>query len=119
TVGLHPHDIARMNQLLLQLRDSGSTVLVVEHKPEVIALADHVVDIGPGAGDDGGQVVYAGAPDGLSASGSVTGEWLDHRPSLRTQVREPTAYLQIRGATTNNLRDVDVDVPLGVLVAVT
>ena len=119
TVGLHPHDIARMNELLGQLRDSGSTVLVVEHKPEVIDIADHVIDIGPGAGNEGGEVVYAGPRAGLEASGSVTGRLLDRRPTLRDPAREATAYLQIRDARRNNLTGVDVDIPLGVLVAVT
>ena len=119
TVGLHPHDIARMNELLGQLRDSGSTVLVVEHKPEVIDIADHVVDIGPGAGSEGGQVVYTGPRAGLEASGSVTGRLLGRRPTLRDPVRSGTSYLQIRDARRNNLVGVDVDVPLGVLVTVT
>ena len=119
TVGLHPHDIARMNGLLGQLRDSGSTVLVVEHKPEVIDIADHVIDIGPGAGSEGGQVVYAGPRAGLEGSGSVTGRLLDRKPTLRDPARRPTSYLEIRDARTNNLTGVDVDVPLGLLVAIT
>ncbi|MGW2621843.1 ATP-binding cassette domain-containing protein [Micromonospora taraxaci] len=119
TIGLHPHDIQRMNELLLQLRDKGNTVLVVEHKPEAIAIADHVVDLGPGAGTDGGTVCYEGSLEGLRASGTITGRHLDDRATLKEQVRTPTGKLEIRGATANNLRDVDVDVPLGVLVVVT
>ncbi|MDG4783545.1 excinuclease ABC subunit UvrA [Micromonospora sp. WMMD961] len=119
TIGLHPHDIQRMNKLLLQLRDKGNTVLVVEHKPEAIAIADHIVDLGPGAGTDGGTVCYEGSLDGLRASGTITGRHLDDRAALKEQVRTPTGTLEIRGATANNLRDVDVDVPLGVLVVVT
>jgi excinuclease UvrABC ATPase subunit len=119
TVGLHPHDIARMNDLLLRLRDKGNTVLVVEHKPETIAIADHVVDLGPGAGGNGGTVCYTGDVPGLRASGTLTGRHLDHRVTLRAEFRRPTGHLQIRGATTHNLRDVDVDVPLGVLTVVT
>lgn len=119
TVGLHPHDIRRMNGLLLRLRDKGNTVLVVEHKPETIAIADHVVDLGPGAGAAGGTVCFEGTVEGLRASGTVTGRHLDDRAALKETVREPVGALRIRGATANNLRDVDVDIPLGVLVAVT
>ncbi len=119
TTGLHPHDIARMNDLLLRLRDKGNTVLVVEHKPEAIAIADHVVDLGPGAGAGGGTVCFEGTVDGLRASDTVTGRHLDDRASLKESVRTPTGTLEIRGANGNNLRDVDVDVPLGVLVVVT
>ncbi|MFG1870629.1 ATP-binding cassette domain-containing protein [Micromonospora arborensis] len=119
TIGLHPHDIQRMNELLLQLRDKGNTVLVVEHKPEAIAIADHVVDLGPGAGTEGGAVCYEGALEGLRASGTITGRHLDDRAALKETVRTPTGKLEIRGATANNLHDVDVDVPLGVLVVVT
>ncbi|MEU7921904.1 excinuclease ABC subunit UvrA [Micromonospora zamorensis] len=119
TIGLHPHDIQRMNELLLQLRDKGNTVLVVEHKPEAIAIADHVVDLGPGAGTDGGTVCYEGTLEGLRASGTITGRHLDDRATLKETVRTPTGKLEIRGASANNLRDVDVDVPLGVLVVVT
>ncbi len=119
TIGLHPHDIQRMNDLLLQLRDKGNTVLVVEHKPEAIAIADHVVDLGPGAGAAGGEVVFEGTVDGLRASGTVTGRHLDDRASLKPAVRTPSGVLEVRGATTHNLRDVAVDVPLGVLVVVT
>jgi len=119
TVGLHPHDVARMNELLLQLRDKGNTVLVVEHKPETIAIADHVVDLGPGAGGGGGEVVFEGTVEGLRSSGTITGRHLDDRASLKETVRTATAALEVRGADANNLRDVDVDVPLGVLVVVT
>ncbi|MFG1653858.1 ATP-binding cassette domain-containing protein [Micromonospora sp. NPDC049275] len=119
TIGLHPHDIARMNGLLLRLRDKGNTVLVVEHKPEAIAIADHVVDLGPGAGTGGGEVVFEGTVDGLRASDTLTGRHLDDRARLRTSVRKPTGVLEVRGAATHNLRDVDVDIPLGVLVVVT
>lgn len=119
TIGLHPHDIERMNRLLLQLRDKGNTVLVVEHKPEAIAIADHVVDLGPGAGSAGGEVVYEGDYDGLRRSGTVTGRHLDDRASLKETVRTPTGHLEVRGASTHNLRDVDVDVPLGVLCVLT
>jgi excinuclease UvrABC ATPase subunit len=119
TIGLHPHDIQRMNELLLRLRDKGNTVLVVEHKPEMIAIADHVVDLGPGAGSAGGEVVFEGSLDGLRASGTLTGRHLGDRASLKESVRTPTGQLSIRGATANNLRDVDVDIPLGMLVVVT
>ncbi|NBE94228.1 excinuclease ABC subunit UvrA [Nonomuraea sp. KC401] len=119
TAGLHPHDIQRMNTLLLQLRDKGNTVLVVEHKPETIAIADHVVDLGPGAGAAGGQLCYAGDLGGLRTSGTLTGRYLDHRVRLREKVREPSGHLAIRNATLHNLRDVSVDVPLGVLTVVT
>ncbi|GAA0931717.1 excinuclease ABC subunit UvrA [Streptomyces thermoalcalitolerans] len=119
TAGLHPHDIQRMNNVLLRLRDKGNTVLVVEHKPEVIAIADHVVDLGPGAGAAGGTVCYEGTVEGLRASGTVTGRHLDDRARLKETVRKPTGTLPIRGATTHNLKNVDVDVPLGVLCVVT
>ena len=119
TIGLHPHDIQRMNGLLLQLRDKGNTVLVVEHKPEAIAIADHVVDLGPGAGAAGGQVVFEGTIGALRASGTLTGRHLDYRARLKASVRTASGVLQVRGASTHNLRDVDVDVPLGVLVVVT
>lgn len=119
TIGLHPHDIARMNELLIQLRDKGNTVLVVEHKPEVIGIADHVVDLGPAAGSGGGQVVYEGTVQGLRDSGSVTGRHLDDRAALKKSVREPNGALEIRGANTNNLQDVEVDIPLGVLAVIT
>ncbi|PDP87232.1 daunorubicin resistance protein DrrC [Glycomyces fuscus] len=119
TVGLHPHDIERMNHLLLRLRDKGNTVLVVEHKPETVAIADHVVDLGPGAGDDGGRVVFEGTVEGLRASGTLTGRHLDDRARLKPKVRTPHGALEIRGADANNLRHVDVDVPLGVLCVVT
>jgi excinuclease UvrABC ATPase subunit len=119
TIGLHPHDIARMNDLLLQLRDKGNTVLVVEHKPEAIAIADHVVDLGPGAGTAGGEVVFEGTVDGLRASGTLTGRHLSDRASLKPSVRTPSGVIEVRGARTHNLHDVDVDIPLGVLVVVT
>ncbi|GII60893.1 ABC transporter [Sphaerisporangium krabiense] len=119
TTGLHPHDIQRMNDLLLRLRDKGNTVLVVEHKPETIAIADHVVDLGPGAGTAGGSVCYEGTVEGLRGSGTITGRHLGDRTSLKEKVRTATGALQIRGATANNLRDVDVDIPLGVLTVIT
>src|SRR4051812_36715294 len=119
TIGLHPHDIQRMNDLLLRLRDKGNTVLVVEHKPETIAIADHVVDLGPGAGTAGGTVCFEGTVDGLRVSQTITGRHLDDRAVLKEKVRTPIGTLEIRGATTHNLRDVDVDIPLGVLVVVT
>jgi excinuclease UvrABC ATPase subunit len=119
TIGLHPHDIQRMNELLLRLRDKGNTVLVVEHKPETIAIADHVVDLGPGAGPSGGQICYMGDVAGLRASGTLTGRHLDHRVRLRSTFRTATGALPIRNASLHNLRDVSVDVPLGVLTVVT
>jgi excinuclease UvrABC ATPase subunit len=119
TIGLHPHDIQRMNALLLQLRDKGNTVLVVEHKPETIAIGDHVVDLGPGAGSAGGEVVFEGTVDGLRASDTITGRHLDDRARLKDAVRTSTGALQVRGAGTHNLQDVDVDIPMGVLVVVT
>lgn len=119
TTGLHPHDIQRMNDLLLRLRDKGNTVLVVEHKPETIAIADHVVDLGPGAGTAGGTVCFEGSVEGLRAGGTVTGRHFDDRASLKETVRKPTGTLEIRGATTHNLQGVDVDIPLGVLAVVT
>jgi excinuclease UvrABC ATPase subunit len=119
TSGLHPHDIQRMNELLLRLRDKGNTVLVVEHKPEVIAIADHVVDLGPGAGTDGGEVVFEGTVEGLRKSGTLTGRHLGDRARLKPSVREPSGALKVRGANTHNLKNVDVDIPLGVLVVVT
>ena len=119
TTGLHPHDITRMNALLLRLRDKGNTVLVVEHEPETIAIADHVIDLGPGAGRNGGQIVFEGTVDGLRASDTLTGRHLAYRAGLKHAVRQPTGSLQIRGATTHNLHGVDVDIPLGVLVVVT
>ncbi len=119
TIGLHPHDIERMNELLLQLRDKGNTVLVVEHKPETIAIAEHVVDLGPGAGADGGKVVFEGTVEGLRASGTLTGRHLDDRASLKPSVRTPSGMLEVHGASTHNLQDIDVDIPLGVLVVVT
>ncbi|MEV4679655.1 excinuclease ABC subunit UvrA [Streptomyces kurssanovii] len=119
TIGLHPHDIQRMNDLLLRLRDKGNTVLVVEHKPETIAIADHVVDLGPGAGTAGGTVCFEGTVEGLRAGDTITGRHLDDRAALKETVRKPTGTLEIRGATANNLRDVDVDIPLGVLAVVT
>jgi excinuclease UvrABC ATPase subunit len=119
TIGLHPHDITRMNDLLLQLRDKGNTVLVVEHKPETIAIADHVVDLGPGAGTAGGTVCFEGTVEGLRAGGTITGRHFDDRASLKSSVRTPSGALEVRGAGTHNLQDVDVDIPLGVLVVVT
>jgi excinuclease UvrABC ATPase subunit len=119
TIGLHPHDIERMNELLVQLRDKGNTVLVVEHKPEMIAMADHVVDLGPRAGTEGGTVCFEGTVEELRASGTITGRHLDDRAGIKEAVRKPTGALEVRGASTNNLRDVDVDIPLGVLVVVT
>ncbi|WP_402465378.1 ATP-binding cassette domain-containing protein [Isoptericola aurantiacus] len=119
TIGLHPHDIARMNQLLVDLRDKGNTVLVVEHKPEAIAVADHVVDLGPGAGTDGGTICYEGTVDGLRASGTLTGKHLDDRVAVKDTVRQPTGALEIRGANQNNLQGIDVDIPTGVLTVVT
>src|SRR5215472_6816910 len=119
TIGMHPHDVQRMNDLLLRLRDKGNTVLVVEHKPEAIAIADHVVDLGPGAGPAGGTVCFEGTVAGLRDSGTLTGRHLDDRASLKPSVRPPSGVLEVRGASTHNLRDVDVDIPLGVLVVVT
>jgi excinuclease UvrABC ATPase subunit len=119
TIGLHPHDIERMNDLLLQLRDKGNTVLVVEHKPEAIAIADHAVDLGPGAGTAGGEVVFEGTVEELRTSGTLTGQHLDDRASLKPSARTPSGALEIRGADAHNLRDVDVDIPLGVLVVLT
>ena len=119
TTGLHPHDVQRMNDLLLRLRDKGNTVLVVEHEPEAIAIADHVVDLGPGAGAAGGEVVFQGTVEGLRAGGTLTGRHLDDRAALKPSVRTPSGDLEVRGASANNLQDVDVDIPLGVLVVVT
>ncbi len=119
TAGLHPHDVVRMNDLLLRLRDKGNTVLVVEHEPETMAIADHVVDLGPGAGTAGGTVCFEGTVEGLRASGTITGRHFGDRAALKEKVRTPTGALEIRGATTHNLQDVDVDIPLGVLVVVT
>ncbi|MEU4269896.1 excinuclease ABC subunit UvrA [Streptomyces sp. NPDC026092] len=119
TIGLHPHDIQRMNDLLLRLRDKGNTVLVVEHKPEAIAIADHVVDLGPGAGTGGGTVCFEGTVEGLRAGDTITGRHLDDRASLKETVRTANGALEIRGATANNLRNVDVDIPLGALVVIT
>ncbi len=119
TIGLHPHDIQRMNDLLLRLRDKGNTVLVVEHKPEAIAIADHVVDLGPKAGTEGGEVVFEGTVEGLRGSDTITGRHLDDRAALKDEVRASSESLEVRGASTHNLRDVDVDIPLGVLVVIT
>jgi excinuclease UvrABC ATPase subunit len=119
TIGLHPHDIERMNKLLLELRDKGNTVLVVEHKPETIVIADHVIDLGPGAGTGGGTVCFEGTVEGLKASGTLTGRHLDHRTALKDTVRKPSGKLEIRGADSHNLQHVNVDIPLGVLCVVT
>jgi excinuclease UvrABC ATPase subunit len=119
TIGLHPHDIARMNQLLLQLRDKGNTVLVVEHKPETIAIADHVVDLGPGAGTAGGTVCFEGPVTGLRGSRTITGRHLDDRAALKDSVRTSSGALEIRRAATHNLQNVNVDIPLGVLCVIT
>ncbi|THV41693.1 ATP-binding cassette domain-containing protein [Glycomyces buryatensis] len=119
TIGLHPHDIQRMNDLLLRLRDKGNTVLVVEHKPEAIAIADHIVDLGPAAGTGGGMVCFEGSVEGLRKSGTITGRHLDDRASLKETVRTPKSVMEVRGATSHNLQDVDVDIPLGVLTVVT
>ena len=119
TIGLHPHDIQRMNDLLLQLRDKGNTVLVVEHKPETIAIADHVIDLGPGAGTAGGDVVFEGTLDGLRTSDTITGRHLDDRATLKESVRSSSGTLEVSGASTHNLQDVDVDIPLGVLCVLT
>ncbi len=118
TIGLHPHDIERMNALLLRLRDKGNTVLVVEHKPEAIAIADHVVDLGPGAGSEGGEICFEGTVDGLRSSATVTGRHLDDRAALKDDVRKHSGAIEIRGASTHNLKDVDVDIPLGVLCVI-
>ena len=119
TIGLHPHDIQRMNELLLRLRDKGNTVLVVEHKPETISIADHVVDLGPRAGTAGGTICFEGTVEELRSSGTLTGRHLEDRAALKQSVRTPTGAMEIRGATANNLRNVDVDIPLGVLVVLT
>jgi excinuclease UvrABC ATPase subunit len=119
TIGLHPHDVERMNDLLLRLRDKGNTVLVVEHEPETMAIADHIVDLGPGAGTAGGTICFEGTLEGLRDSGTVTGRHLDDRAALKATVRSATGALEIRGATVHNLQDVDVDIPLGVLCVVT
>ncbi len=119
TIGLHPHDVGKMNDLLIRLRDKGNTVLVVEHEPDTIAIADHIVDIGPGAGSHGGEVVYEGSVEGLKAGGTLTGRHLDDRAGLKDAVRKPTGALEIRGANAHNLQEVDVDIPLGVLCVVT
>ena len=119
TIGLHPHDIERMNTLLVSLRDKGNTVLVVEHKPETIAIADHVVDLGPGAGTKGGEICFEGTVADLRASDTLTGRHLDDRARLKDTTRAPNGALEIRGASTNNLQHVDVDIPLGVLTVLT
>ncbi|HET9347957.1 MAG TPA: ATP-binding cassette domain-containing protein, partial [Arthrobacter sp.] len=119
TIGLHPHDIERMNRLLLQLRDKGNTVLVVEHKPETIAIADHVVDLGPGAGTEGGRVCFEGSVEGLRGSDTITGRHLDDRARVKESVRKPSGTLAVFGASTHNLKDVDVDIPLGMLCVLT
>jgi excinuclease UvrABC ATPase subunit len=119
TIGLHPHDIQRVNTLLVQLRDKGNTVLVVEHKPEMIAIADHVIDLGPGAGSNGGQVVFEGSLAGLRTSGTLTGRHLDDRAAVKSTVRASSGVLPVRGASAHNLQSVDVDIPLGVLTVLT
>src|SRR5690242_8763850 len=119
TIGLHPHDIQRMNDLLLQLRDKGNTVLVVEHDPETIAIADHVVDLGPGAGAAGGSICFEGTVEELRTSGTITGKHFDDRATVKAEVRTPEGALEIRGANLHNLQKVDVDIPLGVLVVIT
>ncbi len=119
TIGLHPHDIERMNRLLLQLRDKGNTVLVVEHKPETIAIADHVIDLGPGAGTEGGRVCFEGSVEGLRGSDTITGHHLDDRARVKESVRKPSGTLAVFGASTHNLKDVDVDIPLGMLCVLT
>ncbi len=119
SIGLHPHDLQRMNELLLRLRDNGNTVLVVEHKPETIAIADHIIDLGPGAGTAGGEVVFEGSLDGLRKSGTLTGRHLSDRAALKSTVRKPTGLMKVRGAKAHNLKNVDVDIPLGVLVVIT
>lgn len=119
SIGMHPHDITRMNDLLLRLRDKGNTVLVVEHKPEVIAIAEHVVDLGPLAGAGGGEVVFEGSIEALRASGTLTGRHLGDRAAVKPTVRKSSGALEVRGADTHNLKSIDVDIPLGVLVVVT